>query len=162
MTRSPRSKRATRCASQRGSDPTERRAASARARPGAVIEFTLLEGYAELADLIKAHGYDLARRIGVLPTREEVAADWYDTVYVPALEAVHRASLFELYASWPSTEADKVMWIYRLRRDLRGYDATVDFDAAAGHAAAQAREINKDRRRRRQFRRDGRRPLARS
>jgi hypothetical protein len=132
-----------------------------RARPDAVIEFTLLDGYTQLADIIKAHGYDLARRIGALPTAEEVAADWYDTVYLPALDAVRRASLFELYASWPSTEADKVLWIYQLRRDLRGYDATVDFDAAAGHAADQARQINKDRRRRRQFRRDGRQPLPR-
>ena len=38
---------------------------------------------------------------------------------------------------------------------------TVDFDAAAGHAADQARQINKDRRRRRQFRREGRQPLPR-
>ena len=130
-----------------------------RARPDAVIEFTLLAGYAELADIIKAHGYDLARRAGALPAPEEVAADWYDTVYVPALDAARRAALFEIYASWPSTEADKVIWLCQLRRDLRAYDATVDFDAAAEHAAGQARQINKDRRRRRQFRREGRQPL---
>jgi hypothetical protein len=32
-----------------------------------------------------------------------VAGDWYDTVYRPGVEAAHRASLPELYASWKST-----------------------------------------------------------
>ena len=54
-----------------------------RARPNAVIEFTFLDGYTQLAEVIKAHGYDLARRAGELPTPEQVAADWYDTVYRP-------------------------------------------------------------------------------
>jgi hypothetical protein len=128
-----------------------------RARPDAVIEFTLLDGYTQLADIVKAHGYDLARRIGLLPTPEEVAVDWYDTVYLPALDAVRRASLPEIYASWDATEADMVLWIYQLRRDLRGHAATVDFDAAADYA----RQIDKHRRSRRQFRREGSRPLPR-
>ena len=35
-----------------------------RARPEAVIEFTFVDGYAQLAEVIKAHDYDLARRAG--------------------------------------------------------------------------------------------------
>ena len=50
------------------------------ARPDAVIEFSLLDGYSQLLDIIKAHGYDLARQRGAVPTREEVAGDWYDSV----------------------------------------------------------------------------------
>ena len=126
-----------------------------RARPDATIEFTLLDGYTQLRDIIKAHGYDLARRRGALPTPEEVAADWYDTVYLPGVDAVRRASLPELYASWHPTDADLFLWIYQLRRDLRGHDATIDFDAAAGHA----RQLNLGRRRKREHLRDGRRPL---
>jgi hypothetical protein len=128
-----------------------------RARPDAVIEFTLLDGYTQLRDIIKAHGYDLSRKLGTLPTREEVAADWYDTAYSPGVAAVRRASLPELYASWRSTDADLFLWIYQLRRDLRGHDATVDFDAAAGHA----RQLDLGRRRKREHLRDGSRPLPR-
>ena len=40
----------------------------ADARPDAVIEFSRPGGYPELLELIKAHGYDLARRRGELPT----------------------------------------------------------------------------------------------
>ena len=47
----------------------------ARARPDAVIEFTFVDGYTQLAETIKAHGYDLARQSGEVPTPEQVAAD---------------------------------------------------------------------------------------
>jgi hypothetical protein len=126
-----------------------------RARPDAIIEFTLLDGYTQLREIIKAHGYDLARRRGALPALEEVAADWYDTVYRPGVDAVRRASLPELYASWHSTDADLFLWVYQLRRDLRGHDATIDFDAASRHAL----QLNLGRRRKRHHLRNGRRPL---
>jgi hypothetical protein len=128
-----------------------------RARPDAVIEFTLKDGYTQLAEIIKAHGYDLARRKGALPAPKEVAADWYDTVYLPGLDAVRRTSLPERHASWRPTDADLFLWVYKLRRDLRGHDSTIDFDAAAQHA----RQVNKRRSERRDFLREGRRPLPR-
>jgi hypothetical protein len=127
----------------------------ARARPDAIIEFTLIDGYTQLCEIIKAHGYDLARRTGELPTSEQVAADWYDTVYRPGLDAVRRAGLPELYASWNPTDADLFLWVYKLRRDLRARDAAVDFDAAASHA----REQRRHERSRREFRRGASRPL---
>jgi hypothetical protein len=128
-----------------------------RARPDAVIEFTFVDGYTQLAEIIKAHGYDLARRAGELPTPEQLAADWHDTVYRPGLDAVRRARLPELYASWNPTDADLFLWVYKLRRDLRAHDATVDFDAAASHA----RRAKEHERSRRQVRREGSRPLPR-
>jgi hypothetical protein len=126
-----------------------------RARPEAVIEFTLLDGYTQLREIIKAHGYDLARQRGALPAPEEVAGDWYDSVYRPGVDAVRRASLPELYASWHSTDADLFLWVYQLRRDLRGHDATIDFDAASRHA----RTLNLGRRRKREHLRGRRQPL---
>jgi hypothetical protein len=90
-----------------------------RARPDAVIEFTFADGYAQLAEIIKAHGYDLARHAGRLPSPEQVAADWYDTVFLPGCDATRRAGLPEIYVSWQPTEADLFLWIYKLRRDLR-------------------------------------------
>ncbi len=126
-----------------------------RARPEASIEFTLLDGYTQLREIIKAHGYDLGRRRGILPSPEEVADDWFDEVYVPGVEAARRASLPELYASWHSTDADLFLWLYQLRRDLRAFDPTIDFDAASHHA----RQLNLGRRRKRDHLRYGRRPL---
>jgi hypothetical protein len=64
-----------------------------RARPDAVIEFTFVDGYTQLAEIIKAHGYDLARRADTLPTPEQVGADWYDTVYRPGVDAIRRSGL---------------------------------------------------------------------
>jgi hypothetical protein len=128
-----------------------------RARPDAVIEFTFVDGYTQLAEIINAHGYELARRTGELPTPEQVAADWYETVYRPGLDAVRRAGLPELYASWNPTDADLFLWVYKLRRDLRGQDAAIDFDAAATHA----RGSKQHERSRRQVLREGSRPLPR-
>lgn len=125
------------------------------ARPDAVIEFTFADGYRQLAEIIKAHGYDLARRIGGLPAPEQIAADWYDTVYRPGCDAVRRAGLPELYASWNPTDADLFLWVYKLRRDLRAREAAVDFDVAASHA----REVRRHERSRREFRRGASRPL---
>ena len=78
-------------------------------------------------------------------------------MYRPALDAVQRAGLAEEYASWNPTDADLFLWIYKLRRDLRAHDATVDFDAAA----SQARETSRHERSRREVRREGSRPLPR-
>ena len=129
----------------------------ATARPDAEIAFTLLDGYTQLRDIVKAHGYDLGRRLGRLPAPEEVAADWYDTVYIPGVEAARRAGLPRLYESWRSTDADLFLWLYQLRRDLRAHDPSVDFDAAAAHA----RTLNLGWRRKRHHLREGGRPLER-
>jgi len=130
-----------------------------RARPDAVIEFTFVDGYTQLAEIINAHGYELARRAGELPTPEQVAADWYDTVYCPGLDAIRRAGLFELYASWNPTEADHFLWVYKIRRDLRARDAAVDFDAAASHARGGTSASKPHEHSRREVRREGSRPL---
>jgi hypothetical protein len=127
----------------------------AGARPEALIGFTLLDGYTQLREIIKAHGYDLARRHGVLPTAEEVAADWYDHEYLPGLEAIQRAGLPERFASWNSTDADLWLCVYQWRRDLRGYDDTIDFDAAARHSYG----VDFGRAAKRRHMREGSRPL---
>jgi hypothetical protein len=129
----------------------------ARARPDAVIEFTLLDGYAQLGDIIRAHGYELARRRGAVPTPEEVAGDWFDSTYVPGVQAAGRAGLQQRYESWGITDTDLFLWLYQLLRELRAYDAGADFDAAA----RQASEVKFSRQQRRHLRREGRRPLPR-
>jgi len=108
----------------------------ARSRPDAVIEFARPRGYPEMLETIKAHGYDMARARGDrVPPKEEVAADWHDTVFVPGVEAVHKARLPEAYPF--KTEADLFLWIYERRRDLRVLDPAAGFDAAAEYAARE-------------------------
>ena len=109
----------------------------ARSRPDAVrIEFARPRGYAECLEAIKAHGYDLARaRGGMLPPPPQVAADWYDTVYLPAVAAIDRAGLRKRFPF--KTEAGLFLWIYERRRDLRVLDPDADFDAAAACAARE-------------------------
>ena len=104
----------------------------ARARPEAVLEFSRVEGYPELLELVKAHGYDLMRARGRLLDPAEIAADWYDTVYRPGLAALRREQLPADYGY--KTDADLFLWIYRQRRALAAVDHGVDFRAAARRA----------------------------
>jgi hypothetical protein len=47
---------------------------------------------------------------------EEIAGDWYDRVYLPTVEAIHRQGLNEL---WPkATDADLFLWVGQRRREL--------------------------------------------
>ena len=107
----------------------------AESRPDAVIEFARPRGYPELLKVIKAHGYDLGRTRGALPAPAEVAADWYDQVYVPGVAAVRRA---ELPAAYPfKTEADLFLWIQERRPFSRVIDPEAGFDDAAAYAARE-------------------------
>jgi hypothetical protein len=86
--------------------------------------------------VIKAHGFELARQGGgVLPAVEEIAADWYDRVYLPGLDAVRRAGLVEAHPY--KTEADLVLWAYERRRDLRVFDPSTSWDDAAAYMARE-------------------------
>ena len=126
-------------------------------RPDADIRFTLLDGYTQLRDVIDAYGYRLSQERGALVSPQEVAGRWYETEYLPGLEAIRRADLPRLYESWRSTEGDLFLWVYQLRRDLRAHDDKIDFDAAAQHA----RGIHLGYTRKRHHLRDGRTPLPR-
>ena len=103
------------------------RSGLAQARPDAVVEFSRPGGYPELLELIKAHGYDIARRRGALPEPAEVAADWFDTVYAPGVAALQRESLPQAYTY--KTDADLFLWVYQRRRALRATAPDTDFAA---------------------------------
>lgn len=105
------------------------------ARPGAQIRFSRPGGYPELLEIIQAHGYALMRTRGELVAAQEVAADWYDTVYLPGVAALRREALPEVYQY--KTDADLFLWVYQRRRALRVLCGTADFDEAARDARAQ-------------------------
>jgi hypothetical protein len=125
----------------------------AEARPDVVIEFSRPGGYPELLELIKAHGYDLARHIGELPGPADVAADWCDNVFLPGVAAIHREELAAVYQY--KTDADLFLWVYQRRRALRVLTPDADFERAARDARGQ----KVSRRFRREFLREKSSPL---
>ncbi|HYZ14236.1 MAG TPA: ParB N-terminal domain-containing protein [Actinomycetota bacterium] len=87
-----------------------------RARPDATVEFSRPQGYIELLEHIKIHGFHLMMERGEVLSPEDIAADWYDRVYVPTIEAIRRE---RLDAMWPkATDADLFLWVGQRRREL--------------------------------------------
>lgn len=87
-----------------------------RVRPDAHIEFSRPQGYIELLEHLKIHGFHLMTERGEVLDVEEIAADWYDRVYRPLIELIHRDGLGDL---WPhATEADLYLWMGQRRREL--------------------------------------------
>jgi len=87
-----------------------------RARPEARIEFTRPTGYVELLENVKVHGFHLMRERGEVLPMEEIAADWYDHVYMPAVETIRRERLQDVLPR--ATEADLFLFVSQRRRTL--------------------------------------------
>jgi len=85
-----------------------------RSRPMARIDFSRPQGFAELLDVVKAHGYDLMMEQDRVLKAHEIAADWYDRIYLPAVEAIRWEKLLELEAG--STEGDLFLWVLARRK----------------------------------------------
>ena len=118
----------------------------ARARPTARIDFTRIQGFAQLLELVKVHGYDLMMQRGELLKPEDVAADWYDRVYTPAIESIRREKLAELKSE--STDADLFLWVVERRRDLTPSRGDQPFDEAVRQVAGDGERRAKARGRR--------------
>ena len=100
-----------------------------RARPDARIRFGRPAGYIELLENVQIHGYHLMLAAGRALPREEIAADWYDNVYTPALETIRDERLAESCET--ATEADLFLIVYRRRRELVPDRGCTGLDAAA-------------------------------
>lgn len=87
-----------------------------RARPEARVEFTRPEGYPELLEMIRAHGYYLIVQRGELVDADEIAGDWYDWVYLPTVESIKQERLNELIPH--TTDADLFLIVWQRRRSL--------------------------------------------
>jgi hypothetical protein len=86
------------------------------ARPAARIRFSRPSGYPELLETIEVHGYRRAVAEGRVLSPAEVADDWYEHAYRPALAAIAREGLA---AACPqATDADRVLYLHQRRREL--------------------------------------------
>lgn len=104
-----------------------------RARPEARIELSRPHGYAELLDNVKVHGYNLMMERGEMLSREEIAADWYDRVYLPAVEAIRKESLLRVFPH--ATEADLFLWVEQRRRTVIPERGALSLEQVAEEAA---------------------------
>lgn len=86
------------------------------ARPHAAIEFSRALGYVELLDLVKVFGYHLMIEEGRVLSRAEVAARWYDDVYLPTISVFEKEDLVSAFPD--RTEADLFLWVYQRRQAL--------------------------------------------
>ncbi len=104
-----------------------------RSRPMARIDFSRPQGFIELLDVVKAHGYDLMMEQGKVLQPHEIAADWYDRVYLPAVESIRWEKLRELEPG--STEGDLFLWVLQRRRKHDPQQGEQSLEEAAKQAA---------------------------
>ena len=97
-----------------------------RALPEVHIEFTRPQGYLELLDLIKVHGYQLMMEQERLMSPEMIATDWYDRVYVPALDAIQEKRTREVIHC---TDGDVFLWVNQRRRETTPERGASSFEA---------------------------------
>ena len=65
----------------------------AEARPGQRVSVDRPSHYLELLENIQVHGYHFMRGRGRMVESAEIAADWYDAIYLPTLAAIDRLRL---------------------------------------------------------------------
>jgi hypothetical protein len=109
----------------------------ARARPDAQIRFCKPAGYLELIENVQIHGYHLMINAGRALTREEIAGDWYDQVYLPSVEAIRAEGLHDVHPG--HTDADFFLCVYYRRRELYPEVGCVPLQQTAQRMAEDAR-----------------------
>lgn len=109
-----------------------------RARPEAHIEFSRPHGYVELLEVVKVHGYHLMRARQEILSPDQVAADWYDAVFLPALEVITSEQMLEAFPG--ATEGDLFLWIHQRRLALLPERGGVTFEDATKHVREERRK----------------------
>lgn len=105
-----------------------------QSRPEQTIELTEPGRYRILLEHIEVHRYYLGLQWGRELTVEEAAASWFDTVYLPVIEAIRESNIL---AGFPQrTEADLYLWVAYHRERLKEQYGVMpqDRDVAAGLA----------------------------
>lgn len=105
-------------------------------RPQALIELTVPGGYRQLLEHIETHRYFLGQQQSRAVESDEAVLSWYDNVYMPIVQAIHRHRVLERFPG--RTEGDLYLWISRHHWELRERYSTyaVDADLAAADFAA--------------------------
>lgn len=123
--------------------------------PEAQIEFSRPSGYWELKDLIETRAYEISLQRNELVPMPEATADWYDTCWLVAQDAIDATGLRQRYSF--KTAGDLYLWVHYKLRELRTIDRKADWiDAAASRASETVSKEHRE-----AARRERRRPLPR-
>lgn len=74
-------------------------------------------GYPELLELVKVHAFHLSRDRGEVVPLPEAGADWYERVYLSAVDAIRGYGLRDVVPE--ALEGDLFLWVYDRHRALR-------------------------------------------
>jgi hypothetical protein len=113
-----------------------------QARPDVRIRFSRPVGYLELLENVQVHGYHLMLQAENVLSRGEMAAVWYERVYLPTVDAIRIAD-FEGYCPG-ATYPDRFLWVHERRRELAPEFGSLAVDEIAREAArdlAEARRL---------------------
>ncbi len=105
-----------------------------RLRPGADLTLTVAGGYDKLLEHIDVHRYFMGLEQQREIPYEEAVAHWYDTVYLPVVQAIRERGLLRYFPD--RTEADLYLWLMEHRAELSerlGWE--VGLDEAVEHLA---------------------------
>jgi uncharacterized ParB-like nuclease family protein len=111
-----------------------------RARPEIYMILTQPGRYREFEEQIAIHRHYAELEEGISSSFQDAAVHWYDTVYLPMVEVIHREKMLRLFPG--RTEADLVAWIIRNQADLRrryGH-RQIKGEELAAEAAGRARQ----------------------
>ncbi len=86
-----------------------------QARPGDRIAVSRPAHYLELLENVQVHGYHRMKGFQRVLSDAEIAADWYDSIYMPTLVAIERLRLTRVYKDAPA--GDLFLLLHRHRRD---------------------------------------------
>jgi len=105
-------------------------------RPEARFECTRPVGYVELLENVRLHGYHLMQRTGEVLSPERIAADWYDSTYLPTIELIRESGLADRITK--STETDLFLWIHQRRRRSFSLGGPASYADVVRDAAAES------------------------
>jgi ParB-like nuclease domain len=108
----------------------------AAVRPDAYVRFSKPVGYLLLTENVQLHGYHLMMETRRALTPGEIAADWYERVYLPLVEAIRTEKLQELHPGL--TDADFFLCVFEQRRQLYPEEGCVPLATTARRMAEEA------------------------
>ena len=100
----------------------------AGARPNADIVVSRPPSYGKLLELVRSHGFNEMQRRGEVLSAEVIAADWYDRVYLPRIDAIQEAGLLEMLPN--ATPADVFLLVHERRYSMFPSAGDVSFEDA--------------------------------
>ena len=107
-------------------------------RPEQRIRFTIAGGYDQLIEHIAVHRYFMGLDFQRDVSEEEAVGHWYDTVYMPIVEAIREHHILDDFPG--RTEADLYLWIVDHLHALRETQGDVAVEQAAEDYADQFSE----------------------